>query len=131
MVVFGFSISQSSSLPHLVDRQGRRKQNLPLRRWAFSLDIYIYIYIFSNECLLSSSCHNCRSSSCRNAVKIWHPKALLLKILNVKAYLRRGTPRESLLFYKEYLQDFRHALVLEPQNKVANLAEKWLRKLTS
>ncbi|CAL5377716.1 unnamed protein product [Camellia sinensis] len=51
--------------------------------------------------------------------------------LNVKAYLRRGTARESLLFYKEALQDFKHALVLEPQNKLANLAEKRLRKLTS
>ncbi|CAL5410470.1 unnamed protein product [Camellia sinensis] len=56
---------------------------------------------------------------------------IALDRLNVKAYLRRGTPRESLLFYKESLQDFRHALVLEPQNKVANLAEKRLRKLTS
>lgn len=27
--------------------------------------------------------------------------------------------------------DFKHALVLEPQNKVANLAEKRLRKLMS
>ncbi|KAK4401874.1 Outer envelope protein 64, mitochondrial [Sesamum angolense] len=49
----------------------------------------------------------------------------------VKAYLRRGTARESLLFYREALQDFKHALVLEPQNKVASLAEKRLRKLTS
>ncbi|GMP39002.1 hypothetical protein CsSME_00010024 [Camellia sinensis var. sinensis] len=55
----------------------------------------------------------------------------LLKEKNVKAYLRRGTARESLLFYKEALQDFKHALVLEPQNKLANLAEKRLRKLTS
>lgn len=93
----------------------------------------------------------------------------------MKAYLRRGTARESLLFYKEALQgeiyvclvgyivftdlrllhpvfcawvgfivlitdflfvflcisDFKHALVLEPQNKVANLAEKRLRKLVA
>ncbi|TXG53941.1 hypothetical protein EZV62_019197 [Acer yangbiense] len=48
---------------------------------------------------------------------------------NVKAYLRRGTARETLICYKEALQDFKHALVLEPQNKVANLAEKRLRKL--
>ncbi|KAK3027477.1 hypothetical protein RJ639_041083 [Escallonia herrerae] len=53
----------------------------------------------------------------------------LLKEKAVKAYLRRGTARESLMFYKEALQDFMHALVLEPQNKVANLAEKRLRKL--
>ncbi|XWS39736.1 hypothetical protein CRYUN_Cryun18bG0079800 [Craigia yunnanensis] len=46
---------------------------------------------------------------------------------NVKAYLRRGTARESLR-YKEALEDFKHALVLEPQNKVANLAEKSLKK---
>ncbi|XP_009624799.1 outer envelope protein 64, mitochondrial [Nicotiana tabacum] len=58
-------------------------------------------------------------------------KAISLDKKNVKAYLRRGTARESLLFYKEALQDFRHALVLEPQNKVASLAEKRLRKLIS
>ncbi|KAL5982204.1 hypothetical protein ACLOJK_016274 [Asimina triloba] len=50
-------------------------------------------------------------------------------ILNVKAYLRRGTAREMLLCYKEASQDFKHALVLEPQNKTALLAEKRLRKL--
>ncbi|KAL6329680.1 hypothetical protein AAG906_026417 [Vitis piasezkii] len=44
---------------------------------------------------------------------------------------RRGTARESLLCYKEAAQDFKHALVLEPRNKVANLAEKRLRKLMS
>ncbi|OIT00608.1 PREDICTED: outer envelope protein 64, mitochondrial [Nicotiana attenuata] len=58
-------------------------------------------------------------------------KAISLDKKNVKAYLRRGTARESLLFYKEALQDFRHALVLEPQNKVASLAQKRLRKLIS
>ncbi|KAK4405109.1 Outer envelope protein 64, mitochondrial [Sesamum angolense] len=50
---------------------------------------------------------------------------------NVEAYLRRGTARESLLFYRESLQDFKHALVLEPQNKAASLTEKRLRKLIS
>ncbi|XP_022744382.1 outer envelope protein 64, mitochondrial-like isoform X3 [Durio zibethinus] len=55
----------------------------------------------------------------------------LLKEKNVKAYLRRGTARESLLCYKEALEDFKHALVLEPQNKVASLAERRLRKLIS
>ncbi|XP_047341144.1 outer envelope protein 64, mitochondrial-like [Impatiens glandulifera] len=58
-------------------------------------------------------------------------KAILLDKKNVKAYLRRGTARESLLFYKEALKDFKHAIVLEPQNKVAKLAEKRLQKLTS
>ncbi|KAL6311982.1 hypothetical protein AAG906_011608 [Vitis piasezkii] len=58
-------------------------------------------------------------------------KAILLDKKNVKAYLRRGTARESLLCYKEAAQDFKHALVLEPRNKVANLAEKRLRKLMS
>lgn len=58
-------------------------------------------------------------------------KALELDKKNVKAYLRRGTARESLLRYKEAVQDFKHAIVLEPYNKVANLAEKRLRKLTS
>ncbi|KAK2982325.1 hypothetical protein RJ640_009022 [Escallonia rubra] len=56
-------------------------------------------------------------------------KAISLDKKAVKAYMRRGTARESLMFYKEALQDFMHALVLEPQNKVANLAEKRLRKL--
>ncbi|KAH1250286.1 Outer envelope protein 64, mitochondrial [Glycine soja] len=51
-------------------------------------------------------------------------KAILLDKKNVKAYLRRGTARESLLYFK-------HALVLEPQNKDASLAEKRLRKLMS
>ncbi|KAI4299098.1 hypothetical protein L6164_032589 [Bauhinia variegata] len=56
-------------------------------------------------------------------------KAILYDKKNVKAYLRRGTARESLLRSKEALEDFRHALVLEPQNKTASLAEKRLRKL--
>ncbi|XP_076959659.1 outer envelope protein 64, mitochondrial-like, partial [Bidens hawaiensis] len=47
---------------------------------------------------------------------------------NVKAYLRRGTARESVLYYKDALQDFKHALVLEPQNKAAKMAEKRLQK---
>ncbi|KAK9989088.1 hypothetical protein SO802_029327 [Lithocarpus litseifolius] len=58
-------------------------------------------------------------------------KAILLDKKNVKAYLRRGTARESLLHYKESAEDFKHALVLEPQNKVASRAEKRLRKLMS
>ncbi|PIN21454.1 Amidase [Handroanthus impetiginosus] len=58
-------------------------------------------------------------------------KAISLDKKYVKAYLRRGTARESLLFYREALEDFRHALVLEPQNKVASTAEKRLRKLIS
>ncbi|OAY63798.1 Outer envelope protein 64, mitochondrial [Ananas comosus] len=56
-------------------------------------------------------------------------QAILLDKKNVKAYLRRGTAREMLLYYKEALQDFRHALALEPQNKAALAAEKRLQKL--
>lgn len=56
-------------------------------------------------------------------------QAISIDKKNVKAYLRRGTAKESLLFYKEALEDFKHARVLEPQNKVANLAEKRLRKV--
>lgn len=59
-------------------------------------------------------------------------KAISLDKKCVKAYLRRGTSKESLFSYKEALEDFKHALVLEPQNKVASLAEKRLkRKLKS
>ncbi|TMW94251.1 hypothetical protein EJD97_010525 [Solanum chilense] len=58
-------------------------------------------------------------------------KAISLDKKNVKAYMRRGTARESLLFYKEALQDIRHALILEPQNKYASVSEKRLRKLIS
>jgi Tfp pilus assembly protein PilF len=53
---------------------------------------------------------------------------MLIDKKNVKAYLRRGTARESLVRYKEAAADFRHALVLEPQNKTAKVAEKRLRK---
>ncbi|VAI49695.1 unnamed protein product [Triticum turgidum subsp. durum] len=55
-------------------------------------------------------------------------QALLLDKKNVKAYLRRGTAKESVLNYQEALQDFRHALALEPQNKTALAAEKRLQK---
>jgi hypothetical protein len=48
---------------------------------------------------------------------------------NVKAYLRRGFAREVTLNYKEALQDFQHALALEPQNKRALAAERRLLKL--
>ncbi|XP_059297080.1 outer envelope protein 64, mitochondrial [Lycium ferocissimum] len=58
-------------------------------------------------------------------------KAISLDKKIVKAYMRRGAARESLLFYKEALQDIKHALVLEPQNKFASVAEKRLRKLIS
>ncbi|XP_061365456.1 outer envelope protein 64, mitochondrial [Gastrolobium bilobum] len=58
-------------------------------------------------------------------------RAILHDKKNVKAYLRRGTARESLLRKEEALKDFKHALVLEPQNKTASLAEKRLRKLMS
>ncbi|KAI4318469.1 hypothetical protein MLD38_032170 [Melastoma candidum] len=56
-------------------------------------------------------------------------KAISLDRRNVKAYLRRGTARESLLRNQEALQDFKQALVYEPQNKAANTAEKRLQKL--
>ncbi|KAF8729884.1 hypothetical protein HU200_017345 [Digitaria exilis] len=56
-------------------------------------------------------------------------RALLLDRKNVKAYLRRGFAREVTLNYKEALQDFRHALALEPQNKTALAAERRLQKL--
>ncbi|KAG2654141.1 hypothetical protein PVAP13_1NG495500 [Panicum virgatum] len=56
-------------------------------------------------------------------------RALLLDKKNVKAYLRRGFAREVTLNYKEALQDFRHALALEPQNKTALAAERRLQKL--
>ncbi|KAF8012534.1 hypothetical protein BT93_I0637 [Corymbia citriodora subsp. variegata] len=58
-------------------------------------------------------------------------EAILLDKKYVKAYLRRGTARESLIRYKEALQDFKRALVLEPQNKDASLAENRVRKLLS
>lgn len=58
-------------------------------------------------------------------------KAISLYRKNVKAYLRRGTARESLLRYKEAAEDFRHALVLEPHNRVASLGERRLKKLMS
>ncbi|KAJ6812435.1 outer envelope protein 64, chloroplastic [Iris pallida] len=47
---------------------------------------------------------------------------------NVKAYLRRGTAREVLGYYQEAMEDFRHALVLEPTNKTANLAIDRIKK---
>ncbi|KAM0950959.1 putative amidase [Dioscorea sansibarensis] len=55
--------------------------------------------------------------------------AISLDKKNVKAYLRRGTAREMLGYYKEAIEDFKHALVLEPTNKTANLACNRLKKL--
>ncbi|KAK7328149.1 hypothetical protein VNO77_22245 [Canavalia gladiata] len=55
-------------------------------------------------------------------------KAILHDKKNVKAYLRRGTARELLHRYEEALKDFQHALVLEPRNKTASLAERRLGK---
>nr|XP_043612957.1 translocon at the outer membrane of chloroplasts 64 [Erigeron canadensis] len=46
-------------------------------------------------------------------------KAIDLDKKNVKAYLRRGTAREMLGYYKEAIEDFKYALVLEPTNKRA------------
>ncbi|KAI4319227.1 hypothetical protein MLD38_032854 [Melastoma candidum] len=56
-------------------------------------------------------------------------KAINLDKKNVKAYLRRGTAREMLGYYKEAIEDFRYALVLEPTNKRASLSAERLGKL--
>ncbi|KAK6795696.1 hypothetical protein RDI58_009151 [Solanum bulbocastanum] len=56
-------------------------------------------------------------------------KAIDLDKKNVKAYLRRGTAREMLGYYKEAIEDFRYALVLEPTNKRASLSADRLKKL--
>ncbi|CAK9153613.1 unnamed protein product [Ilex paraguariensis] len=48
---------------------------------------------------------------------------------NVKAYLRRGTAREMLGYYKEATEDFRYALVLEPTNKRAAQSADKLKRL--
>ncbi|CAN0902269.1 Translocon at the outer membrane of chloroplasts 64 [Linum grandiflorum] len=49
--------------------------------------------------------------------------------MNVKAYLRRGTAREMLGYYQEAIEDFGHALVLEPTNKRASASAERLRKV--
>ncbi|KAI3815592.1 hypothetical protein L1987_15266 [Smallanthus sonchifolius] len=56
-------------------------------------------------------------------------KAIDLDKKNVKAYLRRGTAREMLGYYKEAIEDFRYALVLEPTNKRAAVSADRLTKL--
>lgn len=56
-------------------------------------------------------------------------KAINLDKKNVKAYFRRGTAREMLGYYKEAIDDFKYALVLEPTNKRAASAAERLRKL--
>ena len=56
-------------------------------------------------------------------------KAISLDKKNVKAYFRRGTARQMLGYYKEAIDDFKHALVLEPTNKRAASAAERLRKL--
>ncbi|KAF8389993.1 hypothetical protein HHK36_024513 [Tetracentron sinense] len=63
--------------------------------------------------------------------------AISLDKKNVKAYLRRGTAREMLGYYKEAIEDFTYALVLyftyalvlEPTNKRASLSANRLKKL--
>lgn len=55
-------------------------------------------------------------------------KAIDLDKKNVKAYLRRGTAREMLGYYKEAIEDFRYALVLEPTNKRAAVSADRLTK---
>ncbi|KAK6127721.1 hypothetical protein DH2020_038527 [Rehmannia glutinosa] len=54
---------------------------------------------------------------------------IIVKLANVKAYLRRGTAREMLGYYKEAMEDFRYALVLEPNNKRAAQSLDRLKKL--
>lgn len=56
-------------------------------------------------------------------------KALGLDKKSVKAYLRRGTAREFLGYYKEANDDFRQAQILEPTNKTASEALARLKKL--
>lgn len=56
-------------------------------------------------------------------------KAISLDKKSVKAYFRRGTAREMLGYYKEAIDDFKYALVLEPTNKRAASAAERLRKL--
>ncbi|CAA7401474.1 unnamed protein product [Spirodela intermedia] len=55
--------------------------------------------------------------------------AISLDKKGVKAYLRRGTARELLGYYKDAVEDFKYALVLEPTNKTANVALSRLQKL--
>ncbi|KAL9239033.1 hypothetical protein vseg_013390 [Gypsophila vaccaria] len=56
-------------------------------------------------------------------------KAINLDKKNVKAFLRRGTAREMLGYYKEAIEDFRYALVLEPTNKRASVSAERLKNL--
>lgn len=56
-------------------------------------------------------------------------KAINLDKKNVKAYLRRGTAREMLGYYKEATEDFRYSLVLEPTNKRAAVSVERLKTL--
>lgn len=56
-------------------------------------------------------------------------KAINLDKKSIKSYLRRGTAREMLGYYKEAIDDFKYALVLEPTNKRAALSAEKLRKL--
>ncbi|KAK4414189.1 Translocon at the outer membrane of chloroplasts 64 [Sesamum alatum] len=56
-------------------------------------------------------------------------EAIDLDKKNVKAYLRRGTAREMLGYVKEAMEDFRYALVLEPNNRRAAQSLDRLKKL--
>lgn len=47
----------------------------------------------------------------------------------MKACFHTSTTREMLGYYKEAIDDFRYALVLEPTNKRAASAAERLRKL--
>jgi Asp-tRNA(Asn)/Glu-tRNA(Gln) amidotransferase A subunit family amidase len=56
-------------------------------------------------------------------------KAISIEKKNVKAYFRRGTAREMLGYYKEAIEDFKYALILEPTNKQAATCLERLQKL--
>jgi Asp-tRNA(Asn)/Glu-tRNA(Gln) amidotransferase A subunit family amidase len=56
-------------------------------------------------------------------------KALNIDKKSVKAYLRRGTAREMLGYYKEADEDFRQALIFEPTNKAASEALNRLKMM--
>jgi len=47
----------------------------------------------------------------------------------IRRYFHRGTSREMLGYYKEAIDDFKYALVLEPTNKRAASAAERLRNL--
>ncbi|GAB4860974.1 hypothetical protein Ancab_036134 [Ancistrocladus abbreviatus] len=61
--------------------------------------------------------------------EVHSPFSFFTFLKNVKAYLRRGTAREMLGYYKEAIEDFRYALLLEPTNKRASVSAERLKNL--